>query len=124
MHGQRLVSWPAPLATSSLRQGIEVSKHTFVPHRPMRFVADTFKIKIQTLVIPSCPLARGTHEQNPAKLPQHIGALEIYKSNLELGVLEGVLNKKSHGMALEFVYRAEDGCKSSGDPAGAFPRSQ
>ncbi len=29
---------------------------------------------------------------------------------------------KSHGMALEFVYRAENQRKSSGAPAGAFPR--
>ena len=29
--------------------------------------------------------------------------------------------KKPHGMALELVYRAENRCKSSGAPAGAFP---
>ena len=29
---------------------------------------------------------------------------------------------KPHGMALELVYRAENRCKSSGAPAGAFPK--
>ncbi len=30
--------------------------------------------------------------------------------------------KKPHGLALEFVYRHENRCKSSGAPAGAFSR--
>ena len=29
---------------------------------------------------------------------------------------------KPHGMALDLVYRAETRCKSSGAPAGAFPK--
>ncbi len=53
------------------------------------------------------------------KAATHRTSKEVADSNSN-AVAKGF--RKHHGMALEFVYRAENRCKSSGAPASAFPR--
>ena len=93
-----------------------------------------FSDKLASSVLPgsckSLPVIR-RRRPAPARTPPHCGSpflirLLIYQTNtwgawiVCNAVTRGF--KTPHGMALELVCRAENRCKSSGAPAGAFPK--